>query len=187
MLSLFRQSAQRVLPQCQSLAQYATKPKNSKPEGTAASAKAEEKGTPAPANAVATAGQTLPQKKRTKWEAITLPEEVVKDIPVVSPPVRFGGDLRSTSGLGLGDGLKSHTAKWLEGNKLKVPMECIEQAEPIEVEGLVAISYGSDDPALGCPAEYIDLRGTSIDKPAVCKYTGNKFYSNAWKDGGAHH
>lgn len=29
-----------------------------------------------------------------------------------------------------------------------------------------------DDPALGCPVEYISLKGTSYDKPAVCKYTG---------------
>jgi NADH dehydrogenase (ubiquinone) Fe-S protein 6 len=25
--------------------------------------------------------------------------------------------------------------------------------------------------------EYINLRGTSKENPAVCKYTGNKFYS----------
>jgi NADH dehydrogenase (ubiquinone) Fe-S protein 6 len=25
--------------------------------------------------------------------------------------------------------------------------------------------------------EYINLRGTSYENPAVCKYTGNKFYS----------
>ena len=31
-----------------------------------------------------------------------------------------------------------------------------------------------DDPALGCPVEYINLKGTSRDNPAVCKYTGNK-------------
>ena len=30
----------------------------------------------------------------------------------------------------------------------------------------------ADDPSLGCPVEYIDLRGTSVDSPAVCKYTG---------------
>jgi hypothetical protein len=26
--------------------------------------------------------------------------------------------------------------------------------------------------------EYINLRGTSYDNPAVCKYTGNKYYSD---------
>jgi len=28
--------------------------------------------------------------------------------------------------------------------------------------------------------EYINLRGTSKDNPAVCKYTGNKYYSDDW-------
>jgi hypothetical protein len=44
----------------------------------------------------------------------------------------------------------------------------------------------ADDPNLGCPVEYISLKGTSADKPAVCKYTGNKFYSDDWKGGGHH-
>ena len=39
----------------------------------------------------------------------------------------------------------------------------------------------ADDPALGCPVEYISLKGTSYDNPAVCKYTGNKYYSDDWK------
>lgn len=39
----------------------------------------------------------------------------------------------------------------------------------------------AEDPRLGCPVEYINLKGTSYDKPAVCKYTGNKYYSNAWR------
>ena len=42
------------------------------------------------------------------------------------------------------------------------------------------IVFAEGDPALGCPVEYIDLKGTSIDKPAVCKYTGNKYYSDDW-------
>lgn len=36
----------------------------------------------------------------------------------------------------------------------------------------LAHASAGDDPALGCPVEYIDLRGTSYDNPAVCKYTG---------------
>ena len=32
--------------------------------------------------------------------------------------------------------------------------------------------HTAEDPALGAPVEYIDLRGTSYDSPAVCKYTG---------------
>lgn len=29
--------------------------------------------------------------------------------------------------------------------------------------------------------EYINLRGTSRENPAVCKYTGNKYYSEDWR------
>ena len=57
--------------------------------------------------------------------------------------------------------------------------------EPIKVDGLVVASTGSDDPGLGCPVEYISLKGTSKENPAVCKYTGNKYYSD-WKNAGAH-
>jgi len=103
----------------------------------------------------------------------------------VTPGQAFPGDNRSSSGGGLGDGLVSHTAKWLQedggfdGN-LKSPMEFIHEAPPIKVHGAVVASFGSEDPALGAPVEYIDLRGTSYDSPAVCKYTGNKFYSDDW-------
>ena len=37
-----------------------------------------------------------------------------------------------------------------------------------------------EDVALGAPVEYIQLKGTTYDKPAVCKYTGNKYYSDDW-------
>ncbi|KAK9798177.1 hypothetical protein WJX73_007944 [Symbiochloris irregularis] len=95
------------------------------------------------------------------------------------------GDLRSTSGNGLGDGLFSHNDKWLQtdwtmgkqGNT-KPPMQYIKEAPVIKVHGPVVASYGSDDPNLGCPVEYIDLKGTSKENPAVCKYTGNKYYSD---------
>lgn len=40
-----------------------------------------------------------------------------------------------------------------------------------------------DDPNLGCPVEYIDLKGSSKENPVVCKYTGNKFYSDDWMYG----
>jgi hypothetical protein len=41
-------------------------------------------------------------------------------------------------------------------------------------------SLAADDPLLGCPVEYISLKGTSYDKPAVCKYTGNKVGPGVW-------
>lgn len=116
------------------------------------------------------------------WKAVKVPAETLKDMPVATGGAAFKGDLRATSGLGLGDGLHSHTAKWLQG-KQKSPMQYISEAEPIKVKGTVVASYGSDDPALGCPVEYINLKGTSFDNPAVCKYTGNRYYSEDWMYG----
>ncbi|KIZ02812.1 NADH:ubiquinone oxidoreductase 16.3 kDasubunit [Monoraphidium neglectum] len=114
--------------------------------------------------------------KKDKWAAVKLPEDTVAAIPETTLPGQaFVGDLRSTSGLGLGDGKTSHTSKWLTAGA-KSPMDYIQEAEPIKVSGMVVASYGSDDPNLGCPVEYISLKGTSYDKPAVCKYTGNKVW-----------
>ena len=70
----------------------------------------------------------------------------------------------------------------LSGNT-KAPMDFIADSPPIKVHGSVVASTGSEDPALGCPVEFIDLRGTSKENPAVCKYTGNKFYSEDWAHG----
>ena len=86
-------------------------------------------------------------------------------------------------------------------------MEYVWQAEPIKVHGAVVASYGSEllelqlasfsattwssydivmhhvgkKPALGCPAEYVNLKGSSREHPVVCKYTGNKYYSDDWR------
>ena len=46
--------------------------------------------------------------------------------------------------------------------------------------------HAGDDPALGAPVEYICLKGSTKEHPAVCKYTGNKYYSDDWIGGGAH-
>ena len=90
------------------------------------------------------------------------------------------------------------------------PMEYVWRAEPIKVHGAVVASYGSklhctkgcmhfckrpvrllllmfhavaagENPALGCPVEYINLKGSSKEHPVVCKYTGNKYYSDDWR------
>ncbi|GLC44367.1 hypothetical protein PLESTB_000477000 [Pleodorina starrii] len=119
------------------------------------------------------------------WKQVALPGAAVDDIPTTIGGCVPKGDLRATSGLGLGDGIKNHTDKWLQGGKS--PMEYINEVEPIKVKGLVVASYGSDDPALGCPVEYITLKGTSYENPAVCKYTGNRYYSDDWKHGAHHH
>lgn len=83
-------------------------------------------------------------------------------------------------------------------------MEYVWRAEPIKVHGAVVASYGSklhgaykqmskqtliaisllvagENPALGCPVEYINLKGSSKEHPVVCKYTGNKYYSDDWR------
>jgi hypothetical protein len=49
-------------------------------------------------------------------------------------------------------------------------------AEVAKCPGLGLPARTGDDPNLGCPVEYISLKGTSYDKPAVCKYTGNKVW-----------
>ena len=71
----------------------------------------------------------------------------------------------------------------------KVPMDMLREEPPKKVRGLRVASgggEGDDMDALGCPVEYIDLRGSTYEHPAVCKYTGNKFYSEDWKGGGGH-
>lgn len=104
---------------------------------------------------------------------------------ITVPGQAFPGDYRSTSALGVGDGLSNHTAKWWSGEG-KTPMEYCQSAEPIKVEGMTVASTGSDEYSLGCPVEYISLKGTTKENPAVCKYTGLKYYSDAWKHGGHH-
>ena len=70
-----------------------------------------------------------------------------------------------------------------------LPQDLLREEPPKKVRGLRVMSgggEGDDMDGLGCPIEYIDLRGTTYEQPAVCKYTGNKFYSDDWKGGGAH-
>jgi len=121
---------------------------------------------------------TAPAPKKD-WSAVAIPAESAKVPTTVGGGQAFANDLRSTSGLGLGDGLSSHTAKWLQGAGpgLKSPMDWAREAEPIEVHANVVASTGGDDPALGCPVEYINLKGTTRDRPAVCKYTGAKYWA----------
>lgn len=119
--------------------------------------------------------------EKAKEVATTLNQD---EPTAVLPGQAFRGDLRATSALSLGDGIKNHTAKWLQkelGGNQTSPLEYIMATEPVKVHGLVVASYGVDDPSLGCPVEYISLKGTSKDNPAVCKYTGNKYYSGKKK------
>jgi len=43
------------------------------------------------------------------------------------------------------------------------------------------LTCAGENPALGCPVEYINLKGSSREHPVVCKYTGNKYYSDDWR------
>ena len=80
----------------------------------------------------------------------------------------------------------------------KSPMDYCAEAEPMQVHGLTVASYGgglrcrrvpalehsgkdllcrpvvgfaaADDPALGAPVEYIDLRGTTRDRPVRARH-----------------
>ena len=54
-----------------------------------------------------------------KGDELTLSENL-KYNTITHPAQAFEGDLRSTSGLGLGDGLYTHTSKWLQ-----VSRQCI--------------------------------------------------------------
>jgi NADH dehydrogenase (ubiquinone) Fe-S protein 6 len=76
------------------------------------------------------------------WNSVAIPEKTLKDIPTSTGGAAFPGDIRATSGLGKGDGIKDHTGKWLQGGKS--PMQYISEAEPILVEGPVVASHGSE-------------------------------------------
>lgn len=133
--------------------------------------------TPSTSRAATAASPAVAKKD---WAAVTVPAESAKPPTTVAGGQAFGSDLRSTSGLCMADGITSHTGKWLQGDGpgTKSPMEWIREAEPIEVHAPVVASNGDDGvPGLGCPVEYINLRGTSRDNPAVCKYTGNRYWA----------
>lgn len=48
------------------------------------------------------------------WKQVSVPAETLKDIPETIGGIAPKGDLRATSGLGIGDGIKNHTDKWLQ-------------------------------------------------------------------------
>lgn len=135
------------------------------------------------AKAGATAPSAPPAAKQKDWSAVAIPAESAHPPTTVGGGQAFANDVRSTSGLCAADGITQHTAKWLQpsfagaGREPKSPMQWIREAEPIEVHAPVVASTGSDDPALGCPVEYINLKGTTREAPAVCKYTGNRFWA----------
>eukprot|EP00877_Chromochloris_zofingiensis_P012828 jgi/Chrzof1/779/Cz01g28160.t1 len=49
------------------------------------------------------------------WSAVKVPEKTIENLPTITAYGQaFLGDIRSTSGLGLGDGIFNHTKKWLQ-------------------------------------------------------------------------
>ncbi|CAG9462369.1 unnamed protein product [Pedinophyceae sp. YPF-701] len=104
-----------------------------------------------------------------------------QDAGLVANSSNTKGDLRSTSGLGVDDGITSHTDKWLDRGKTS-PMEYVAKIAPVEVKGKgVAVCYGHEDPALGHEVEYIKVLGHTAENPAVCKYCQAKFYHDGKK------
>merc|ERR1739848_937852 len=84
----------------------------------------------------------------------------------------FPEDLRSTSGLGKGDGKETHTSKWLsEGVG---PMEMINSVPPIASASKIVACRGGQD-QLGHPVEFIKVYGTTLEEPACCKYCGLRY------------
>jgi hypothetical protein len=59
------------------------------------------------------AGKDLTKVARASDVTVS-PEEIEAQTITVTPGQAHLGDLRSTSGLGLGDGLLSHTSKWMQ-------------------------------------------------------------------------
>ncbi|KAJ9508236.1 hypothetical protein QJQ45_011741 [Haematococcus lacustris] len=93
------------------------------------------------------ASQDVAVSLKKDWAAVPLPAETVKDLKesrvTVGGGQAFDNDLRGVSGLGLGDGIKDHTSKWMQSSG-KSPMQWIKEAEPVLVEGPVVASYGSE-------------------------------------------
>lgn len=58
-----------------------------------------------------------------KKETELVSSERLKNETITTPGQAFVGDLRSTSGLGLGDGLETHTSKWLQVCNLPTPIQ----------------------------------------------------------------
>jgi hypothetical protein len=96
LVAFSRAALPQLLQQFQPLAAYATK---------AGAPKAGVKSTPAQSSITTT----------VDWKAVKIPQETLDSAPTTNSfGQAFGGDLRSTSGLSVGDGIKNHTDKWLQ-------------------------------------------------------------------------
>lgn len=53
---------------------------------------------------------------------------------------------------------------------------CDSRNNQMEVQTRIAQCWGGGDVALGHPIEYINLDGTTLEDPAVCKYCGLRYF-----------
>ena len=70
---------------------------------------------------------------------------------------------------------RAHVCVYVVQAPVKSPMDLIGEVAPIGVSDAVAKCYGSDDPSLGHPVEYICINDTTPNLPAVCKYCGLRY------------
>merc|ERR1711977_133645 len=116
---------------------------------------------------------------RSKAEETAVTPTTTAPATTNSQGAAFPNDLRSTSGIGKGDNLETHTSKWLsEGEG---PMEMINRVPPKAVDTKIVACRGGQF-QLGHPVEFLKVYGTTEAEPAVCKYCGLRYYHCA----GAH-
>lgn len=126
-LALARAAAQaNVAVRCESLAFYATKVSKKATDAAAAS--------------------TELTTTKKEWDAVKVPEATASKVPTAVGGAAFPGDLRAVSGLGMGDGITSHTGKWLQVRKEGVTMTGGGQRTPWERRALTALAFVSPRP-----------------------------------------
>lgn len=71
----------------------------------------------------------------------------------------------------------SHTDKWLDSrNRKSSPQVLMSEEPPIAVTQRVIKCVGGKDPALGHPAEFINVDDTSPQNAVACKYCASRYY-----------
>lgn len=71
----------------------------------------------------------------------------------------------------------SHTDKWLDArNREASPQALMREEPPIAVVQRVIKCVGGKDPALGHPAEFINVDDTTPQNAVACKYCASRYY-----------
>ena len=104
------------------------------------------------------------------WKAVKVPDATAKDIPTSVGGAAFPGDIRATSGLGRGDGLKDHTSKWLQVRPLPLYRKT-SRGEGIQRYGQCGSTSTGFRPSQGStksPLEYIrEAEPIKVEGPVV--------------------